>query len=230
MNRTKTSHLNWRMFCLNYPAWSPSPEWPAVSCRSSGRCCSTARPCWAARTCCRSSPSTCSPSTTTTAGVGGLFDQSAADVFQKLRTNLLFRMVIVSSSPLCSSGEEGEARSALHEQSIALGLGMFALLVQRCTELLRDTPPGIHECMTVKVVFCHLSEKGKIKNVLFTNPLSLVPMDDAEEGQRGEEMEGMVHVSTSSLDLRELLPSIKVWSDWMLGHPDQWNPPPHSLE
>lgn len=55
-------------------------------------------------------------------------------------------------------------------------------------------------------------------------------MDDAEEGQRGEEMEGMVHVSASSLDLRELLPSIKVWSDWMLGHPDQWNPPPHSLE
>lgn len=57
-----------------------------------------------------------------------------------------------------------------------------------------------------------------------------VPMDDAEEGQRGEEMEGMVHVSAFSLDLRELLPSIKVWSDWMLGHPDQWNPPPHSLE
>lgn len=55
-------------------------------------------------------------------------------------------------------------------------------------------------------------------------------MDDAEEGQKGEDMEGMVHVSASSLDLRELLPSIKVWSDWMLGHPDQWNPPPHSLE
>lgn len=55
-------------------------------------------------------------------------------------------------------------------------------------------------------------------------------MDDAEEGQKGEEMEGMVHVSASSLDLRELLPSIKVWSDWMLGHPDQWNPPPLRLE
>lgn len=65
---------------------------------------------------------------------------------------------------------------------------------------------------------------------LIHRPPSPVPMDAAEEGQRGEEMEGMVHVSASSLDLRELLPSIKVWSDWMLGHPDQWNPPPHSLE
>lgn len=41
-------------------------------------------------------------------------------------------------------GEEGEVRSILHEQSIALGLGMFALLVQRCTELLTDTPTGTH--------------------------------------------------------------------------------------
>lgn len=126
---------------------------------------------------------------------------------------------------------------------------MFALLVQRCTELLRDTPPGTHDYMKVMFVCCHLSKEGKINNVLFTNPNVIyqflhpvcmlnyhhslsppVPMDDAEEGQKGEEMEGMVHVSASSLDLRELLPSIKVWSDWMLGHPDQWNPPPHSLE
>lgn len=43
---------------------------------------------------------------------------------------------------LCYSGDNGDARSGLHEQSTALGLGMFALLVQRCTELLRDTPSG----------------------------------------------------------------------------------------
>ncbi|KAG7265722.1 hypothetical protein CRUP_024658 [Coryphaenoides rupestris] len=63
---------------------------------------------------------------------------------------------------------EGEVRSVLHEQSTTLGLAMFALLIQRCTQLLRETPA-------------------------------------------------------------ELLPSIKVWSDWMLGHPDEWNPPPCSL-
>uniref|UniRef100_A0A3B5LLT4 Telomerase-binding protein EST1A n=1 Tax=Xiphophorus couchianus TaxID=32473 RepID=A0A3B5LLT4_9TELE len=90
-----------------------------------------------------------------------------------------------------SRGEEGDVRSVLLEQSTALGLDMFALLVQRCTELLKETP--------------------------------------AEEGKT-EERKGMVRVSAFPLDLRELLPSIKVWSDWMLGHPDEWNPPPCSLE
>ncbi|XP_049448035.1 telomerase-binding protein EST1A [Epinephelus fuscoguttatus] len=100
-----------------------------------------------------------------------------------------------------SRGEDGEVRSVLQEQSIALGLSMFALLVQRCTELLRDTP---------------------------AEP---VPMADGEEEEgKGEELEGMVRVSAFPLDLRELLPSIKVWSDWMLGQPDQWNPPPCSLD
>ncbi|XP_041657100.1 telomerase-binding protein EST1A [Cheilinus undulatus] len=99
-----------------------------------------------------------------------------------------------------SRGEDGEVRSVLQEQSTALGLGMFALLVQRCTELLRDTP---------------------------TEPVS---MADGEEEGKGEELEGMVRVSAFPVDLRELLPSIKVWSDWMLGHPDLWNPPPSSLE
>uniref|UniRef100_A0A4W5JVS9 DNA/RNA-binding domain-containing protein n=1 Tax=Hucho hucho TaxID=62062 RepID=A0A4W5JVS9_9TELE len=40
----------------------------------------------------------------------------------------------------------------------------------------------------------------------------------------------MVRVSAFPLDLRELLPSVKVWSDWMLGHPNQWNPPPCRID
>uniref|UniRef100_A0A8C3FZF6 Telomerase-binding protein EST1A n=1 Tax=Cyclopterus lumpus TaxID=8103 RepID=A0A8C3FZF6_CYCLU len=95
---------------------------------------------------------------------------------------------------------KGEVRSVLQEQSTSLGLGMFALLVQRCTELLRDTP---------------------------AEP---VPMADGEEEGKGKELEGMLRVSAFPLDLRELLPSIKVWSDWMLGQPDQWNPPPCNID
>ncbi|CAB1439473.1 unnamed protein product [Pleuronectes platessa] len=99
-----------------------------------------------------------------------------------------------------SRDEGGDVRSVLQEQSTALGLGMFALLVQRCTELLKDTP---------------------------AEP---VPMANGEEDGKGQELEGMLRVSAFPRDLKELLPSIKVWSDWMLGQPDQWNPPPCSID
>uniref|UniRef100_A0A674C7F7 Telomerase-binding protein EST1A n=1 Tax=Salmo trutta TaxID=8032 RepID=A0A674C7F7_SALTR len=92
-----------------------------------------------------------------------------------------------------AQSRDGEVRSVLQEQTTSLGLAMFSLLVQRCTELLRDTPAGV---------------------------------SSDEDHQRL----GMVKVSAFPLDLRELLPSVKVWSDWMLGHPDQWNPPPCSID
>ncbi|GAA6071129.1 telomerase-binding protein EST1A, partial [Tachysurus ichikawai] len=85
----------------------------------------------------------------------------------------------------------GETRSVLEEESTSLGLAMFGVLVQRCTELLKETP---------------------------AEPVPL--------GEVSEELDPMVRVSTLPTDLRELLPSVKVWSDWMLGHPEQWNPPP----
>ncbi|KAK1157526.1 hypothetical protein AOXY_G25229 [Acipenser oxyrinchus oxyrinchus] len=88
-----------------------------------------------------------------------------------------------------------EARSVIQDQATSLGLSMFALLVERCTELLKDTPRA---------------------------PPSASEDDDGDE-------EEDVKVSSFHADLRELLPSVKVWSDWMLGQPDQWNPPPCSL-
>ncbi|XP_018603749.2 telomerase-binding protein EST1A isoform X1 [Scleropages formosus] len=96
-----------------------------------------------------------------------------------------------------------EMRSVLEEQTTALGLAIFALLVQRCTELLGNTP-GAH-CVQDSSNY-ELGDDGQVL-----------------------ETQDMVRVSDFLPDLRELLPSVKVWSDWMLGHPEQWNPPPSDL-
>ncbi|KAF5892342.1 telomerase-binding protein EST1A-like, partial [Clarias magur] len=89
---------------------------------------------------------------------------------------------------------QGETRSLLEEQATCLGLAMFGLLVQRCTQLLKEIPP------------------------------ESIPVEEVNE------VEPMMRVSSFLTDLRDLLPSVKVWSDWMLGHPEQWNPPPCNFE
>ncbi|XP_056322264.1 telomerase-binding protein EST1A [Danio aesculapii] len=112
---------------------------------------------------------------------------------------ITINMFTIHNAQIRAEGQ-GETRSALEEQAISLGLAMFGLLVQRCTELLKETP---------------------------AEP---IPAEELGEFDEMDDEEGMVRVSRFPHDLRELLPSMKVWSDWMLGHPEKWNPPPISMQ
>lgn len=74
---------------------------------------------------------------------------------------------------------ESMCKSLLQQHSVQMGLDMFGILVERCSQLL-----GEH-----------------IKSADYPGRMF-------------------------SRELEELIPGIKVWTDWMICHANLWNPPP----
>ncbi|KAG9485830.1 hypothetical protein GDO78_008745 [Eleutherodactylus coqui] len=68
-------------------------------------------------------------------------------------------------------------------------------------------------------------------SLLVNRCIQLLTILQTKPGGKADGTEGDMKVKVSSFpsDLKELLPSVKVWSDWMLGHPETWNPPPSPL-
>lgn len=74
-------------------------------------------------------------------------------------------------------------RSELQEQAVELGLYMFGILVERCSEQFR----------------IHLKSSDY--------PTKLC-----------------------NAELEELIPGVKIWTDWMICNSQYWNPPPATLD
>ncbi|XP_078729890.1 telomerase-binding protein EST1A isoform X2 [Lampetra fluviatilis] len=73
---------------------------------------------------------------------------------------------------------------------------------------------------------------GQAMFTLLVERCSQLLATSLKEVQQQQQGGGSAALCVSCLhsDVRDLLPGLKVWSDWMLGHPEEWNPPPTSLD
>uniref|UniRef100_A0A8C1Z1Q7 Telomerase-binding protein EST1A n=1 Tax=Cyprinus carpio TaxID=7962 RepID=A0A8C1Z1Q7_CYPCA len=109
-----------------------------------------------------------------------------------------------------------------------VGMESFPAVASRVLQefwaLLQHSPSPLGSTRMLQIITINMFT---IHNAQIREP---IPAEELGEFDEMEEEEGMVRVSVFPPDLRELLPSMKVWSDWMLGHPEKWNPPPCSIQ
>ncbi|XP_005096140.1 telomerase-binding protein EST1A [Aplysia californica] len=127
-------------------------------------------------------------------------------------TRLLQLMVInmfsVDNTTLKDSSLEENCRSLLQEHAVEIGLEMFGLLVQRCSDLLSLQLKKVSTSGEKSA--CSPSESSHSED-----PLSVVKNAGGGtcNGQLGE-------------DLHNILPALKTWVEWMMCHAHLWNPQP----
>ncbi|XP_063812198.1 telomerase-binding protein EST1A isoform X2 [Pseudophryne corroboree] len=110
-----------------------------------------------------------------------------------------------------------------------MAINMFAVNNSQCKDRHSE---GSRSAVQDQATFLGLS----MFSILVTRCIQLLNTLKSELGSsRGradladDDEDVEVKASIFPVDLKELLPSVKVWSDWMLGHPETWNPPPSTL-
>ncbi|KAM8976872.1 telomerase-binding protein EST1A isoform 2-T2 [Pelodytes ibericus] len=172
-------------------------------------------------------------------GYDGLDGISPADLNKRFLLSFLhaqgklFNRIGMETFHLVAEKVLKEFQALLHHSPSPIGstrmlqlmaINMFAVSHSQCKDRQSE---GSRSTIQDQATFLGLS----MFSLLVTRCIQLLKIQRKEQSSHGEkgsatEDEEDLKVSLFSTDLKELLPSVKVWSDWMLGHPETWNPPP----